>query len=212
MKTLENYIFVYIDKFPFPVDSEKVYPQERFFEIESCSNEKVRQQKYFAWKLLEKACKKLGFEFEKLKFIKDKSKWKCDEFCLSISHSGKLVAVAISDKAVGLDLEKVNHARFKNFPPEKMLTGEELSSLQEFEENLRDQNYSRGELFNRAWTAKEAVYKAGECFGFRPSKISLIGQEYTTKTIVCDHEKYYLSIAGEATENMKIDAGKLAIK
>lgn len=76
-------------------------------EICSALNEKVKRQKFFAWKLLQKGLNKLGFNPLDIEFFKSgNGKWTSNKVNFSISHSEKAVVVAISDLPVGVDVEK----------------------------------------------------------------------------------------------------------
>ena len=67
-------------------------------------------QKYYAWKLLEHGIKNtLNLTLEEADFtLSENGIWE-SSFCkISISHCKNLVAVAISDKNVGLDIENTD--------------------------------------------------------------------------------------------------------
>lgn len=68
------------------------------------------------------------------------------EGCFSISHSGECVVCAVSDKAVGVDVERIRPIRLR--VAQRYLTEEEQEWMQEDE--LR---------FWQIWTGKEALCK-----------------------------------------------------
>ena len=72
-----------------------------------------------------------------------------DSFCVSISHSGEMAAVALSDNAIGIDVEEI-----REITPElikKVCTEKE----KEYIESSEDKNSA----FLEVWTAKEAYFK-----------------------------------------------------
>lgn len=192
-----NFIRVFIKKWPFYVEYGDIYPQERKNEIERCSNFEVRNQKFFAWKLLEESCKNLGYEFEKLNFHKENGKWKCDEFCFSISHCDNLIAVVLSDLNIGVDIEKADHERFAKFPANKLLAEDERTIVQQ-----------SGEIFNKLWTVKEAIFKLGDYEVFNPRKINTQATPFLTRTLLVDNKKFYLSVAGKDLSNIVYVVGE----
>ncbi len=71
----------------------------------------------------------------------------CD---ISVSHTVKLVAVALSDKPVGVDLEQTDRNFYK-------ISAKYVSD--------KDENILSGEHLALLWTAKEAIYKLYSCGG-----------------------------------------------
>jgi len=66
---------------------------------------------------------------------------------ISISHSGKCVAVVISNKATGIDIQRIDE-RVKTLKTKYLNEKDKLP--------FRDEK----DFYHYAWTAKEAVYKA----------------------------------------------------
>lgn len=179
-----NLIDVYVKKFPFDAD-KNIYPNEREEEIESCNNKDVQTEKFYAWKLLEYALKKsLNKDIKGIKFEKIGSKWTCDACEFSISHSGDLVAVVISKKPVGIDIELIDD-RFKNIPKERVLTNEEIDKFKNADEVK----------LNEIWTVKEAVFKKYSGQTFNPTKVNILGEKYSTKKLVYGEKEYFLTLA-----------------
>ena len=182
-------VHVYIAKFPFPVDSEKVVPRARETEIESCSNLKVRQQKYYVWKLLENALmRSFGLKIGKMNIAKqDSGKWVCDECCFSLSHSEDYVAVAVSRKPVGVDIERCDESRFTDALSEKAASSREREELR------------RGgqEKLAALWTRKEAIFKQSGGNLFQPKDIETSQYSTVTKTVRGESGKYFVTVASE---------------
>ena len=183
-------VHVYIAKFPFSVDSEKVVPRAREIEIESCSNLKVRQQKYYVWKLLESALmRSFGLKTGEINITKlDSGKWVCDECHFSLSHSDDFVVVAVSQKPVGVDIERCDESRFTDALSEK------VASSREREELRRGGGH---EKLAALWTRKEAIFKqsGGNCF--QPKDIETSQYSTVTKTVRGESGKYFVTVASE---------------
>jgi 4'-phosphopantetheinyl transferase len=71
---------------------------------------------------------------------------------LSVTHSNELVGVAVSDRPVGLDVEKVDQGIDVDGLARLALAAEEVAALAESDDKVR--------AFTTYWTRKEAVVKA----------------------------------------------------
>ena len=179
---------VYVRKFPFSIESEKIFPPLRAKEIVSCKNEKVKKEKFYVWKLLEEGLlQTLGLDIKTLLFQKENGKWSCENCYFSLSHSGDLAAVAISTKPVGIDVEKLDTARFEKLKDDVMLTGKE--------------NYARqnAEIKNRLWTVKEAIFKRNGQGRYKPSSIETDNVKVKTEVFFVEEQGYILSVACDVT-------------
>ena len=185
-------VHVYISKFPFSVEDSGISPVERAKEIESCSNERVKKQKYFVWKLLENALmRSLGLKLSKLNIRKrTNGKWECDECFFSLSHCDDFVAVAISRKSVGIDIEKCDPNRFTDALAEKISTVKEADEIARLTEK-------KGEALNVLWTKKEAVFKQLGEGAFRPKSIETDKFNTATKVAKSGEERYFITVANE---------------
>jgi 4'-phosphopantetheinyl transferase len=100
---------------------------------------------------------------------KPHGKVRADGAELSVTHSGDLVGVAISDRAVGLDVEKVDPGIDVDGLAKISLADEEIASLAEYDAT------TRARAFTTYWTRKEAVLKAtGD--GLRKDLRTITGQ------------------------------------
>jgi len=179
------FVNVFVKKFPFKTNNDKIYPIERLKEIEACKCSEVREEKFYSWKLLEVGIfQSLGLDIKDVKFSHKNSKWTCDKLCFSISHSQNLVAVAVARNDIGIDIEEINLKRFSKFPAEKILTQEEI-----------EQKNSTPLELNYLWTVKEALFKKGSNEIFIPNKIKTLDEQFIIKTIKIDDKEYALSIA-----------------
>jgi len=83
---------------------------------------------------------------------KPHGKVRADGAELSVTHSGDLVGVAVSDRPVGLDVEKVDPGLDVDSLARISLSAAELAAL--------PRNDARAREFTTYWTRKEAVVKA----------------------------------------------------
>ena len=151
MSVTDLYIAVIPDK---PI--EKVYPPKRQEYIQSASNKKLISQRYFVWKLLEYSFKNsFGFDFEKLEFkLNEQGRWECDECFFSLSHSNNVVAVAVADSPVGVDIECLERS-VPDTLYKKILTDKEMS------EYIYMEKSKQKKYLIKKWTAKESLFKIG---------------------------------------------------
>lgn len=121
---------------------------ERLLQIKKCVNNQARQQKIYAWLLINYALSnELFFKIKQNNFsLIEGQIWKYKNFYFSISHKKQYVAIAISKKKIGIDLEIFKKKNFSkliwqkiNFPHNHL----KYSPL----------------LCMRTWIKKEAIYK-----------------------------------------------------
>lgn len=194
---IKGVLDVYVAPIPQNVRIEKVYPEARYEEIRSCASEKVRIQKYLVWKLLESAiANSFGLDFNSLDFKKDKSgKWSCGKVEFSLSHSANAVAVAVSDKDVGMDIELVRNIACEKLA-QKILTPNERTVFGTLDKSERD-----GYILEK-WTRKESLYKRSGICAF--SQADVDGQAFLTQNIEIQSEKYVLSVCAQSVENFRL--------
>lgn len=106
----KTFLNIYVSAYPFECGIQNISFAPRAEEIKACTNENVRRQKLYVWKLLELAVGDLpGMDLNSLNLRKDENgKWQSDKIYISLSHSGNVVAAAVSDSSVGLDIEFFN--------------------------------------------------------------------------------------------------------
>ena len=185
-------VHVYVSRLPFEVENDRIVPQERADEIAGCSNPDVRSRKYYVWKLLERALlNSFGLKLDELKITRSENgKWECPSYCFSLSHSGDMVAVAVSRKPVGVDIEKCDYSRFTDALAEKTVTKSEGEALSRFESG-------RAAALNALWTKKEAIFKLSGGKAFQPKRIETSQFSTVTKTVRVANESYFISVASE---------------
>ncbi len=187
---------VYVAEIPQNISLTRLYPKKRNAEVEACKNERVRLEKYCVWKLLELAVdRSFGLKLEDLDFKKDKNgKWSADKLFFSLSHSNGVVAVAVSRKPVGVDVEalvSIRGDKLQNrvFSPSEL---EEYNSLAEEHKKL---------FMLEMWTKKESEFKRSGGGSFSPA----LTHTTATKTVQFEHmgNIYMLSVANDDLERLK---------
>ncbi len=176
---------VYVAVIPFEGSTGEIVPEARRKEIADCGSEPLKEGKLSVWRLLGLAVKEVfGWEMRDLHFEKTPNgKWISKEFEFSLTHSGNLVAVAVSSERVGIDAEKINEARFNERLRGKILTAQEKELLQGTEEE-------RARKANLLWTKKEAAFKMNGTGAFHPAKIETEGIYAETKEL----DGYYITV------------------
>ncbi len=185
----DKIVHVYLGRIPEETLVSDVYPTARTEEIAACQNERVRREKYCAWKLLGYALKKsFGTEITDLSFEKlPTGKWRTEGYYFSISHADKLVAVAVDEQPIGVDVEKESERLLRL--GDKILTEREKMEYAELPEEKKS-----AFLLNR-WTVKESVFKAFGKSGFSPRETECTEHDWAYGEGTLDGEKYGLAVA-----------------
>ncbi|MBR2620785.1 MAG: lecithin retinol acyltransferase family protein [Clostridia bacterium] len=189
---------VYVARIPEGGSVKPLTYAEREREIADVSNEKTKAEKYFVWKLLEYALERtFGKKLKKLTVIKNENgKWECPDFAFSLSHSHNAVAVALSRKALGVDIERI--AAVKSGVENKILTArekDEFSALPIEEKNR---------YLLEKWTQKESVFKSLNQPVFHPEHIETANEQVETQEIEIAGEKYLLTVASPDLAKRKL--------
>lgn len=188
-----NFLYVYISYFPFSYEGD-IFPHERKQEILDCSNEKTRQEKTYDWKLLETLVKeKLSLNMKDVHFYKEGTKWKAKEFYFSMSHSGSLVMVGISNSPIGVDIQKFDTSINVTALSNKVLSKDE-------KRNLYPVTASK---LIKVWAEKEAIFKKGNEALFNPLNIDLSINHFSNH-VKHENIKYYYSIANDDISELEI--------
>ena len=193
---------IYLAEIPEGVKIKGVYPKERDEEIRSVSNERVKREKYFVWKLLEYALERsLGIKIKKAALTKNEAgKWTTDSCYISLSHSGSAVAVAISRAAVGVDIELLSSSHTEKLA-QKILTKSE-------NDNFLLQNDSEKNVFLiKKWSMKEAIFKKENNKIFEPSKIESSTENAFSKIVRIGGEDFICSVATDTPEKCRFFEG-----
>ena len=188
---------IYIAKLPTDYSEEAVYPPERQKIIENTKNKDVRRERYFVWRLLERAVmQSLGKTLEDISpYINNNGKWLSDKCYFSLSHTDCAVAVAVSDSPVGIDIEAYRKIDIDAFG-ERILSSNERAEL----ENESDKNGFIIEL----WTKKESIYKMNGTPPFVPSKIETKDYQTLTYHEWINDKKCCVSVCSSSISDAKI--------
>lgn len=190
---------VYIAALPEGEKIGEVECKARRDEIHSASNERVRREKYFVWKLLCYALERsFGMRGDKLKLVKeDYGGWFAGDAFVSLSHSEGALAVAVSQAPVGVDIERLKVPRSKK-AAERIMTSAELleygsTPLEKREKRLIE-----------IWTAKEAIFKSKRISGFIPKENDTLSESFVTRSAMVGGEEYVWSVATAAPEKIRL--------
>ena len=190
---------VYLAALPEKDISEPLASEVRQADIDSVSNDRVKREKYYVWKLLEYGLmRSLGIKIEELSFTRDKSgRYMTDRVEFSLSHSKGALAVAVSRAPVGVDIEDVETACREGMPRRFMTDGEyeRYKSLPEDEKQR---------FFITAWTAKEALFKASHKEAFVATDIDSNSTSLKSYEISVGGRAYSLSVATATPERIRI--------
>ena len=192
-------IDVYFAQIPDKEIGAPLICEERNEEISATRNERVKREKYYAWRLLEYAAKKsFGIEPEQLSPIKNENgKWRSEKLEFSISHSDGAVAVAVSEVPVGVDIE-----------PADGRAGERLAKRTmtevELEHYLACPESERVAEFIGTWTAKEAIFKSRNDAAFVPKSIDTNRIPCSQGTVEIWGKKFIYAVSASSTERTRI--------
>ena len=195
---------VYISKIPDNVEISELYPIDRQKEIESVTNQNLKVAKFWVWKVLEYAFfRSFSLKIDEVAPRKSKSgKWVSKKCYFSLSHTKGLVAVAISNAPVGVDIENAEEFARKFH--------EDQDLIQKIADKLRTKKERRGaECIDLSdlmtlWVKKESVFKKSNNKGvFRPQKLLLDKEKISTKIDKCEEIGYCLSVCGKNIESAR---------
>ena len=186
---------VYVSKIDGAAQEAPVYPQERQADIDRCSNPALKASMQKDWEILGFALmRSLRLDIRDLRFEKTRhGKWLCEGAYFSLSHSKDAVAVAVSNKPVGVDIEITGDsiAKFEGESKKllslrrKVCTTSELNATGETPQDFLD-----------VWTRKEAIFKCFGTAGFSPRKINADNAAALTRHLMLDTD-ITLSVCGE---------------
>ncbi|MBR3942033.1 MAG: 4'-phosphopantetheinyl transferase superfamily protein [Clostridia bacterium] len=99
-------------------------------------------------------------------------------FCISISHSENMVAAAVSDNPVGIDLEKIRPVSVSLV--QRVCTAKELEYVLQNESYISKEQVENADVLKRffeIWTAKEACFKCNGGNGKPFTEIETLASE-----------------------------------
>ena len=191
-------VAVYAASFPFDITDDYVC-DERMREINGCADVNVKQAKYYVWKLLEIALRRtLRIAPSETETYRDvNGKWHADGFEFSLSHSGDVVAVAVSDAPIGVDVELFNPDRFGENLQKRIMTESEYANIRALsaEERRRQANV--------LWCKKEALFKLDGGAKFIPNATETETRRCIVKTVSDNGKTYVLAAASDNIQDIE---------
>ncbi len=177
----EGFLRLYISKITPELTSGKILSKVRQEYVNSATDEKVKKERTAVWVLLQNALVDCGVvDLDSLNFTRNENgKWCVGNLKFSLSHSKSVVAVAVSDKNVGIDVEMVK----------------EIKSLK------LKQSLSTVYSPITQWTREESYYKA------TGKKLKTDQENIKSYSISVEGEEYKLSVCSDQIENVKMVMG-----
>lgn len=196
---MERITQIYLGRIPENGIIKEVFPPLRAEEIASVGNERVKREKYYVWKLLEYALNDtFGLDINRVNFQKkDSGKWTADSFHFSLSHCNGVVAVALSNDPVGIDIE-LSSCKVRSHLAEKIFTKNEKSRYLSLSEDERE------DFLLRCWTAKESIFKMRGEKVFSPHTIDTLSTAHITRYLSVGNCNIILSVSPANSANIKI--------
>ena len=170
---------------------------ERNEEILACNNEQTKREKYFAWKLLLDAIEQnfgKNAKFER----QSTGKWTCDLCHFSISHSDSVVAVAVANYSVGVDIQRLT------LPTNDKVVERVFSPQQAEEYHQIVDKEQRAHYFTRVWAQKESIFKMLNLDNFLQSKPQNYDQFALQKLVKVEEKSYYVAVACQSNCIVKL--------
>ncbi len=190
---------VYFAQIPQDEPMRPLLPVARWEEISHISNERVKREKYYVWKLLEYALERsFGLRIGDLTLEKQAcGKWTTSACEISLSHTDGVVAVAVSRKPVGVDVELLHVSRPDGLA-ERILDGQEITHYRTLSQEEREA-YLIGQ-----WTAKEACFKSQGLAVFEPSKTKPDPKRLRTDRLTLAEHSYIYSVSTETPDRIRV--------
>lgn len=189
---------VYLAPIPAEPDPAPIQCEERRRELEKTTNPALLHQRTLVWQVLEYAAdRSFGLKAEKLHFHKNlHGRWSCEGMEFSLSHTEGLVAVAVSNRPVGVDVEnlEVFRARYAGKPAQVAAMLRKIAAPAEA-------GKSGAAALLRLWTAKESLFKMRQSGFFSPRQLQP-GAE-TRQFLPPMEPACLLSVSGEKPESLR---------
>lgn len=190
---------VYIAALPTDAPLGEVACKERQAEIAAVTNEKVKREKYFVWKLLERALDhSFGVQGKNITLTKESyGGWSAEGVYLSLSHSKGAVAVAVSRAPIGIDIEHL-HAHRTDRVADYVMNTTELAAFAALPAEQQEQRLLE------VWTAKEALFKSQGLERFLPKEMDTTAASIKTDCVTVADQPYVWSVATSLMERVRV--------
>lgn len=186
---------VIVSKIPETLPAEPLWPPEREEYVASMRAPEAYRERYWAWKVLEKALAREGISLHSLEFTHARSgKWSAEGVCFSLSHTDGWVCAAVSDRAVGVDLERTDRKLYMGMFDRVVSPGERIERTPE--------------ALLCVWTQKESIFKCCGEGGFAPNTINCADYPVVSRCLPCGDGELLLSVctASDAEITLEIQA------
>lgn len=192
-------LHVYLARIPDDAPMTPVSNRERQCELDGITNERVKKEKYFAWRLLEYALyRSFGKKIDNLELHRAESgRWICPDLYLSISHTDGAVAIALSRTPVGIDIECTGEKKAERY-------AERILSKREYSEYLSSAESERSACFTEIWCKKESIFKMKDDPKVTVDMIDTHSSPTLVRHIRIGERDITLAVASEITEKVKI--------
>lgn len=191
--------------FPEKIGEKPLGNAGRNEEVLAAKNARVACERYFSFALLDAALAYLGLPDSKNAYRSESGRWEGLTVDFSISHSDNTVAVALSDRPVGVDIQCDTGLRISDALLDRALTDDEKKTLSTLPES------EKREAFLRMWSAKESLFKRENKAFFHPREYDSRSADVKTLrldngrlTVASDDGEIALFFAETQEENIKI--------
>lgn len=187
---MQSFTDVYYAQLPAVMGRRGIYPPQREAYVLQTHNPLLQRQRYYVWLLLEYAVNaSLKKGLHQLSITQDaRGKWLSPFIHFSLAHEGNAVAVAISDKPVGVDIQKrIENESAKTY----ILTPDEYPAYERAE--------NKTDFLTELWTKKESLFKIGNQCRFNPKTYSAQNADADTRWLDIQGERYALSATSRIT-------------
>lgn len=176
-------------------------PKFRQQKIDALKPLKSKLQCLGAGILMQKAMADIGIESYEIKLGEVHKPYidgHSDVF-FNISHSGDVVILGISDKEIGVDVEKIKH--FSDNLIDYVFTQEDQALAKE----LTDSESDADRIYTRLWTVKESIMKhSGRGIALTPKSIALSFKNGMIKASSADYDCEALYLLPYETDDHQI--------
>ena len=179
-------VHVFWAQFDSHLEVTEVQPKLRNDYVNAATDPNEKRRRFAVWRLLDCALLKLygkgvaDFDFER----QVGGKWVCSEANVhfSLSHSGNVVAVALFDRPVGVDVQSICEFERHN----SMTFARRTLTSSELAEYVSLPQQQKTDFLAEKWCAKESIFKLTDGSVFAPSTIA-----------VCDKAQLFRVLNGE---------------